>query len=278
MAKDVLGNYLEPSVFILFRVSGAVLLFWMMRLLFQTEKVERKDLGLLAICGLFGVAVNQLFFFYGLHYSSAINSGIIMAANPIMVLILSYFILKETISWMKMSGILIGATGVILLTLQSASSTPKASWGDAFLFINAFSYALYLVLAKPLMRKYSPMTVITYVFTFGFFFVLLFPPTVTNLMQTSFASFPPSIWIKIIYVIVGVTFLTYLLTMYGLKQLSPSVSSVYIYIQPIMVILFAYLFVQFGISADQTKTITGIKILLMLLIFLGVFLTTKKGK
>ena len=278
VAKDVLGNYLEPSVFILFRVSGAVVLFWFIRIFFQNEKINRKDLGLLALCGLFGVSVNQLFFFYGLHYSSAINSGIIMAANPIMVLILSYFILKETISWLKISGIIIGATGVVLLTLQSASSTPQATWGDAFLFINALSYALYLVLAKPLMKKYSPLTVITHVFTFGLFFVLLFPPTLTNLFQTPFSSFPLSIWIKIAYVIIGVTFLTYLLTMYGLKQLSPSVSSVYIYIQPVMVILFAYLFVQFGISTDQTKTITWIKVLLMFVIFLGVFLTTRKGK
>jgi drug/metabolite transporter (DMT)-like permease len=278
VAKDVLGKYLEPSVFILFRVTGAVLLFWIMRLLFQTEKVDRKDFGLLAICGLFGVAVNQLFFFYGLHYSSAINSGIIMASNPIIVLILSYLILKEKLSWLKISGILIGATGVILLTLKSAASTPKASWGDLFLFVNAMSYGLYLVLAKPLMKKYSPMTVITYVFTFGLFFVLLFPPTLTNLIQTPFSSFPTDIWIKISYVILGVTFLTYLLTMYGLKHLSPSVSSVYIYIQPVMVILFAFLFVQLGISEDQTKTITGIKIMLMLIIFTGVFLTTRKEK
>ncbi len=278
VAKDVLGEYLEPSVFILFRVSGAVVLFWFIRLCFQNEKVAKKDLGLLALCGLFGVAINQLFFFYGLHYSSAINSGIIMAANPIMVLILSYFILKEKISWMKMFGIFIGATGVILLTLQSAATTTQASWGDAFLFINALSYAMYLVLAKPLMKKYAPMTVITYVFSFGLFFVLLFPPTLSNLIQTPFSTFPLEIWLKIIYVIVGVTFLTYLLTMYGLKHLSPSVSSVYIYIQPVMVILFAYLFVQLGISADQTKAITWIKILLMLVIFLGVFLTTRKSR
>lgn len=278
VAKDVLGEYLEPSVFILFRVSGAVVLFWFIRLCFQNEKVAKKDLSLLALCGMFGVAINQLFFFYGLHYSSAINSGIIMAANPIMVLILSYFILKEKISWMKMFGIFIGATGVILLTLQSAATTTQASWGDAFLFINALSYAMYLVLAKPLMKKYAPMTVITYVFSFGLFFVLLFPPTLSNLIQTPFSTFPLEIWLKIIYVIVGVTFLTYLLTMYGLKHLSPSVSSVYIYIQPVMVILFAYLFVQLGISADQTKAITWIKILLMLVIFLGVFLTTRKSK
>ncbi len=278
VAKDVLGEYLEPSVFILFRVSGAVVLFWFIRLCFQNEKVAKKDLGLLALCGLFGVAINQLFFFYGLHYSSAINSGIIMAANPIMVLILSYFILKEKISWMKMFGIFIGATGVILLTLQSAATTTQASWGDAFLFINALSYAMYLVLAKPLMKKYAPMTVITYVFSFGLFFVLLFPPTLSNLIQTPFSTFPLEIWLKIIYVIVGVTFLTYLLTMYGLKHLSPSVSSVYIYIQPVMVILFAYLFVQLDISADQTKAITWIKILLMLVIFLGVFLTTRKSR
>jgi drug/metabolite transporter (DMT)-like permease len=278
VAKDVLGTYLEPSVFILFRVTGATVLFWSLKMLFNRQKVEKKDFLLLALCGLFGVALNQLFFFYGLRYSSAINSGIIMAANPIMVLILSMLILREGSSLLRIGGILIGATGVVLLTLQNSTSSTDASWGDFFLFVNALSYAFYLILAKPLMKKYSPLTVITYVFTFGLAFVLLFPPTITNFLITPFETFTQGVWLKIIYVIVGVTFLTYLLTIYGLKYLSPAVSSVYIYIQPIMVILFAFLFAATGISEDQTHSVTFIKILLMIMIFSGVYLTTRESR
>jgi len=130
------------------------------------------------------------------------------------------------------------------------------------------------VLAKPLMKKYSPLTVITYVFTFGVIFVMIYPPTLTDLVSTDFGSIPSGVWIKIIYVIVGVTFLTYLMTMFGLKFLSPSVSSAYIYIQPVCVIFFAYFLSSIGVADDYTGTFTLEKVLYMLVIFAGVYITS----
>ncbi len=267
-------NVLTPNVFILFRALGATILFWLVLSLRGIEKLEKKDLPRIAICGLFGVAVNQLFFFHGLNLSSSINSGIIMASNPILVVILSFFILKERISSMKSIGVLMGASGAVLLTLTAGTGKGDSLLGDTFLFINAASYAIYLVLAKPLMSKYSPLTVITWVFTFGLLYILLFPPTINELIRTNLETIPFEAWMKIIYVVVGVTFLTYLLTMYGLKSLSPSVSSVYIYVQPVMVIFFAYVFYSIGFSADYTGSITWLKVIYMLLIFSGVYITS----
>ncbi len=275
LAKGVMPNYLTPNVFILLRAAGATSLFWLIKVLFVKERVARQDLLLLVFCGLFGVAVNQLFFFHGLNLSSSINSGIIMTINPILVVILSYFILKEKITVARAVGILMGATGAILLTLTAGTGKGDSILGDFFLFINAASYAVYLVIAKPLMKKYSPLTVITYVFSFGLVFVLLFPPTVTDLLQTNFVVIPFGMWMKIIYVVVGVTFLTYLLTMYGLKHLSPSVSSAYIYLQPVLVMFFAYFLSGIGIADDYTSTITWEKIGYMLVIFTGVYLTSR---
>ncbi len=278
LAKGVMPNFLTPSVFILFRVLGATLLFWLVKLLLPTQKIEKKDYLLLAVCGLFGVAINQLFFFYGLNLSSAINSGIIMTTNPILVIILAYFLIKEKITISKIAGILIGAAGAILLTLAGSSGKGDSLLGDLFLFTNALSYAIYLVIAKPLMKKYNPLTVITYVFTFGLGFVLLFPPTLTEVFQTDFQKISLEIWAKIAYVVVGVTFLTYLLTMYGLKYLSPSVSSAYIYFQPVLVIFFAFFLSYIGFAEDYTDTITWQKGVYMFLIFVGVWLTTRKQK
>lgn len=273
LAKGVMPDYLSPNVFILLRVLGATSLFWIIKLFMKKEPLQRKDLPLFIACGLFGVAINQLFFFHGLNLSSSINSGIIMTVNPILVVILSYFIIKEAITWRKSLGILLGATGAILLTLTAGTGKGDSMLGDFFLFINAASYAIYLVIAKPLMKKYSPLTVITYVFTFGTAFVLLFPPTLADFDFSDFSSIPSDIWYKILYVIVGVTFFTYLLTMYGLKYLSPSVSSAYIYFQPVLVMLFAVLFAFLGIADDYTGTITIEKAMYMLLIFIGVYLT-----
>jgi drug/metabolite transporter (DMT)-like permease len=277
LAKGVMPSYLTPSVFILFRVFGAAILFWLILSVSRSFKIERKDWIRLVGCGLFGVTVNQLFFFHGLNLSSSVNSGIIMAFNPIMVVILSGFALKEKITPIRLTGILIGAAGAVLLTLTGEKTVSETSLGDLYLLVNSFSYAIYLVLAKPLMKKYSPLLVITWVFTVGLGFLFLYPPVLAEFSTTNLTSIPFDIWIKIAYVVVGVTFLTYLLTMFGLKHLSPSISSSYIYIQPIMVIGFAFLFLYAGIADDYTSSITLQKIIYMLLIFLGVYLSGKSS-
>jgi len=278
LAKGVMPQFLSPPVFIFLRVSGAVLFFWVLSLFIKKIKITRADLPRFLACGLFGVALNQMFFFHGLNLSSSINSGIIMSMNPIMVAVLSFFLLKEKPSYLRSIGVLIGAIGAILLTLKGSVQDGESTLGDIFLFINAISYAFYLVLVKPLMLKYAPITVITWVFTFGLLFICLYPPTIQELVQTSFSGFPNAIYIKIAYIIVGVTFLTYLLTIYGLKFLSATVSSSYIYFQPVLVILFAFLFSYIGWSEDYTDTITLQKLGYMLLIFVGVYLTSRTSK
>ena len=274
LAKGVMPQFLDPNTFILLRVGGAVLLFWILLLSQKRKPIDRADYWRFAAAGLFGVAVNQLFFFHGLNLSSALNAGIIMALNPLMVFVLAALLTKEKLSAHNYTGVVIGATGAILLTLSSGSMPGASLLGDVFLLINALSYALYLVLSKPLLLKYSPIQVITYVFSIGLALLLLFPPTWTNLGNVHFEQIPISAWYKITYVIVGVTFLTYLLTIFGLKYVSATVSAAYIYTQPVMVMFFTVLFSMLGWAADYTHTITAQRILYMLFIFTGVYLVS----
>lgn len=274
LAKGVMPQFLDPNTFILLRVGGAVLLFWILLLSQKRKPIDRTDYWRFAAAGLFGVAVNQLFFFHGLNLSSALNAGIIMALNPLMVFVLAALLTKEKLSAHNYTGVVIGATGAILLTLSSGSMPGASLLGDVFLLINALSYALYLVLSKPLLLKYSPIQVITYVFSIGLALLLLFPPTWTNLGNVHLEQIPISAWYKITYVIVGVTFLTYLLTIFGLKYVSATVSAAYIYTQPVMVMLFTVLFAMLGWAADYTHTITAQRILYMLFIFTGVYLVS----
>ena len=279
LAKGVMPRYLDPNTFILLRVSGAVFLFWMLLFTQKRKPVARADYGRFLAAGLFGVAVNQLFFFHGLNLSSAFNAGIIMALNPMMVVILSALIMKEKLSFQGYTGIAIGAIGAILLTLSSGKLPGASPIGDLYLLINALSYALYLVFSKPLLQKYSPIQVITYVFSIGLILLLLFPPTWTKLNNTHFELIPSEAWYKITYVIIGVTFLTYLLTIFGLKYVSATVSSAYIYTQPVMVALFTFFFAYIGWAEDFSHTITSERILYMLLIFTGVYLVSfRKSK
>lgn len=276
-AKGVMPDYLGPNAFIFLRVLITSILFFALHRTFIREKVKREDLIRLAICGFFGVAMNQLFFFNGLEITSAINAGIIMTSTPILVVILSFFILKEPITKMKAIGVLIGAVGAIALTIAGRMPGFDSSLGDLFIFINALSFGLYLVLVKPLMKKYNPLTVITYNFLFGLLFILAYPSVLTEVVATDFSMFPASIWYKIAFIVIGATFFTYLLNIYALKHVSPSVSGSYIYTQPVLVIFFTILFAAIGWAEDYSGAITFEKILYMLMIFSGVYLISRSS-
>jgi Permeases of the drug/metabolite transporter (DMT) superfamily len=191
LAKGVMPEFVTPNVFILFRVLGSVLLFWLLISFRKIEKINPKDFPLFIACGLFGVAINQLFFFHGLNLSSAINSGIIMALNPMMVVVLSLFVLKERITMTRMCGILLGALGAILLTFKSASLKSDSSLGDFFLIINCLSYAIYLVLAKPFDVKIQAFNCYYLGFYLRFGFCLTFPPNYSRISNNKFLSFFP---------------------------------------------------------------------------------------
>lgn len=269
IAKDVMPAFIKPFGFIFCRVLGALFLFALVSL-FYKEKIEKKDFALLAICGFFGVAANQLMFFYGLNQTNPINAGIIMTSNPIMVLLAAAFILQTRITYTRIAGLILGISGALLILLfNKGFSFGSETWlGDLFILLNAMTYAIYLVLVKPLMSKYRPITVIKWVFLFGFLFVI--PFGYHQFLEINWSEFTFDIWLKFSFVIIGATFLAYLLNVYGLKNLSPSTVSSYIYLQPLIAALFAV-----WVGKDS---FTWIKLIAALLIFTGVYLVSKPAK
>ena len=160
VAKDIMPTYIGASGFILYRVLGATLLFWLVHFFISKERIDRKDIPRLALCALFGVAMNQLFFFNGLSLTTPINASVIMTSNPILVLLASAVILKERITLLKSIGVGLGIVGALLLILlpiimgrDTLAWSQGDSTGDLMIFINAMSYGLYLILVKPLMKK-----------------------------------------------------------------------------------------------------------------------------
>ncbi|PKR82313.1 EamA/RhaT family transporter [Brumimicrobium salinarum] len=277
LAKGVTPDYLGPSGLILVRGAITTILFVLLFLLFIREKVDKKDLPRLAITGLFGVCLNQLFFFNGLALTSPMNVGIIMTSTPILVVILSYFLLKERITKLKAIGVLVGAVGAIALTTIGQQPEFDSSIGDLYIFINALSFGVYLVVVKPLMNKYNPLTVITYNFIFGLIFIMMYPPVWTDVFEANFHIFPPEIWSKITFIVVGATFFTYLLNTFALKQVTPSVSGSYIYTQPVLVMIFTFLFAYIGWTESFIGAISVEKTLYMLMIFAGVFMISRSS-
>ncbi|MDC0908611.1 DMT family transporter [Flavobacteriales bacterium] len=266
IAKDVMPNFILPSAFILLRVIGALFLFSFSYFIFFFQKIEFKDILRFAICGLFGVAINQLFFFEGLNLTTPINAAIVMTTNPILVMLLSFIIVKEAISLRKILGITLGFVGASTLILSDGAIdlSSNNSTGNLFVFINATSYGLYLVIVKPLFNKYHPLTVLFYVFAFGLLFVL--PFGYDDLTIVKWGTIPVNIYLEIIFVVVCTTFIAYLLNSSALKTLTASTVSIYIYLQPILASLFAiFLGADF---LDEKKIIASV------LIFSGVYLVS----
>ncbi|OGS69404.1 MAG: hypothetical protein A3F91_01450 [Flavobacteria bacterium RIFCSPLOWO2_12_FULL_35_11] len=276
VAKGVMPNKIGPSAFVFLRILGAGLLFWMIKS-FIKEKIDKKDFPLLILCGLLGVAANQLFFFNGLSLTSPIDASIIITAVPVLVLVFSAFILKERITLIKLIGITLGAIGAVILILYGKKVGGTSSvLGNLFVFINTSTYALYLVLVKPLMKKYNPITIVSWAFLFGFLF--MFPVGITDLLSTDFAAFTTHTYLTITFVVLGTTFLTYLFNIYALSKVAPSVTGSYIYLQPVVSFIMVAIY-AFVLNFDEyAQDIGFVKIFSCLLVVAGVYLISKKSK
>lgn len=269
VAKDVVPHYIKPFGAIVIRVTVAGALFIGYKLAMEKEKVERRDYWLLILCGLFGVAINQLLFFKGLSITTPINAALMMTTTPILVLLLSGIFHDEKITWLKIAGVICGAAGAVLVILSGKEITRGSgqTMGDIFVLLNATSYAIYLVIVKPLMKKYHPITVITWVFIFGWFFVL--PVGWSEFSAISWHVFPRHIWLELSFIVIFTTFFAYLLNTLAMRYAAPSVVGIYIYLQPALATLIALL-----LNRDEYPLI---KVVATALIFLGVYLVSMKN-
>ncbi|MCB0638335.1 MAG: DMT family transporter [Lewinella sp.] len=267
VAKLVMDpGYLSPETFILLRISSGVLLFGLFHRLLIREKVERRHLGRLALCGLFGAAANMLLFFKGLHFTTPISASLIMTLTPALVLVSSALLLGEHITRRKVLGILVGGLGAgwLILAGKEMAFAPRQWLGNLLVLANATAFGLYLVLVRSLAQRYHPITIVSWVFFFGWLMVL--PLTVRGLWTTDWSALTTGAWVAVGYVLLGTTFLTYLLNALALRTVPASTVSIYIYLQPLFAVIIAL-----SMGKDQLDVV---KIGSGLLIFLGVFLVS----
>ena len=268
IAKDVMPTYIDAFGFIFLRVGGSMLLFWLSTLFVKTEKIEKVDFPRIIAASFFGIAFNMLTFFKGLSYTSPIMGAVLMVTTPMIVLVLSAILIKERMENRKIVGILLGLAGTITLILYGKSmvNAPNAMLGNFLVFINAVSYGFYLIIVKKLMDKYKAISFVKWIYFFGFLMVI--PFGWREFQSVDWAIVPALAYLKIGFVVVFSTFLTYLLNLLSMKELKPTTVAVFIYLQP----LFASIFAIY-LGKDE---LSWVKIGSALLIFIGVYLVTQK--
>jgi drug/metabolite transporter (DMT)-like permease len=271
IAKDLMPHFIQPRGFIFLRVTGATALFFLLGFFIKgSRRIERRDWLRVFLCGFFGVAANQMLFFEGLNLSTPINASVIMTSNPVLVLLMSAVILKEKLRPIKIVGVILGAIGAIYLILSTAAdefTLPGISLGNLLIFLNAASYAVYLVIVKPLMRKYDALMVIKWVFAAGLVFVI--PLGLPQFTEVEWNTWTPSVTAAASFVVICTTFLAYLFNVFALKTLSSSTVSTYIYLQPLLTTMLALYLAKDALTVEAMISAA--------LIFVGVYLVGRKS-
>ncbi len=271
IAKGIMPNYMGPLAVVVLRVVGASILFWLLSFFGPKEKIDRTDYRRMLLCAVLGMGINMLVFFKGLALSTPINSAVIITITPIFVLILSIFLIKEKVTPRKIIGVIVGlsgALGLILFGNEIRQDAPNIALGNFYILLNALFYGAYLILVKTLIQKYHPFTFMKWLFSLGILICL--PLGYQELTEVNWTNLPfEAIW-KISFVILGTTFCTYLFNIYALTQLKASTVSAFIYVQPLIGIIYAV--------ATGQDTLTSVKIIAACLVLLGVYLASRKPK
>lgn len=266
-AKTVINQgFIRPFAFVILRVAGAAILFWLLGLFLPKEKIEKRDFLRFIVAAVFGVFINMLLFLKGLELTTPIHASSIMTIVPVIILILSYFILKESISTLKLIGVFMAFAGALVLTIygKSIRAADNIILGNTFILINAVSYSIYVILIKQLTSKYHPHTFIKWLFLFGM--LMVFPFGFYELQEIDLASYTAYAYFGIGFVVIGATFGTYLLNPLALSKLKASTVGAFIYLQPAIAGLFAVF-----MGADS---VDAVKLTAMLIIFTGVYLVS----
>lgn len=268
VGKDAMLHGFDGITMVSFRVAGACLLFWIASLFAPKEQVPWRDRLMFIGAALTGLLFNQCCFTIGLSITSPINASIVTTSMPIFAMILAALILREPITGKKALGVLMGCSGALILILSSAAHADARVGdirGDLLCLFAQFSFALYLSLFNPLIKRYNVFTVNKYMFSWAT--LMLLPLSYYHVYGVISQPIPLLTWIEVGYVVVCGTFFCYILTMIGQRTLRPTVVSVYNYVQPIVAVAASLIM---GIS---TMKLTHV--LAVVLVFSGVWLVVK---
>ncbi len=269
VGKYLLTNYISPFGYTMARVLFAAIAFWVASLFLKKERVAKKDHLILLLGGLFGITLNQGVFIFGLGQTSPVDASIITTSSPLFAMIIAALILKEPIMTKKISGVLLGIAGAVLLiytTHNAGAASGSGTIGDLAIVCSSFSYAFYLVITKPLTAKYSPVTIMKWMFLYAC--IMLFPFLYKDLFGAAlFRQSEMLPFLLLGYVLVFATFLAYLLIPVAQKRIRPTTISMYNNLQPVIASFVAIMLGQDRFSI--TKGMAGI------LVLLGVYLVTQ---
>lgn len=279
IGKEAMSNGISGLQMICFRVVGASICFWLASYFMarfsggkgqpaKMESVERKDYIRLFGAALFAIILNQCNYIIGLSITSPLNASIMTTTMPIFTMVLATMFIGEPITVKKFSGVLLGACGAATLILASANGNVLGGGvlkGDLMCVAAQCSYAIYLTAFKDVIHKYSPATCMKWMMLFSS--IVVVPFAIPQFVDMDWSAISSKTWTEVAFVVVGGTFLSFLLSTYAQQILRPTIVAMYNYVQPIVSCVVSVLI---GIGIFGWSQLVAI-----CLVFTGVYLVNK---
>lgn len=228
------GTIAPLDVFTL-RAVGATVLFWIASAFTKKERVEPQDFPKIFAASMVGLFLCQIVFLKAVQITTPFDCAIITSFTPVFTMIVAAIAIKEPITVKKVTGVLVSLTGVNILianTVSNGGVQTTQPLGIVLMLVNGLSFAIYLGVFSPLIKKYSVITFMKWMFLFSA--VMSLPFSLPHLLKIDYTSIPLNIIGDLLFTVVMATFVSYFLIPVAQKRIRPTIISMYGYLQPII--------------------------------------------
>ncbi|MDD7404469.1 MAG: DMT family transporter [Muribaculaceae bacterium] len=236
--KDLTASHLvSPLALFTVRSVCAGALFWLISFFMPGERVAKEDYLKIFAASILGFFFTQITFLMAISEITPMDCSIVSALSPIYTMFIAAVAIKEPITWRKAGGVALSFAGAVYLIINSVSSggaTSTTLRGVVLIVLNSLCFSLYLGIFRPVIQRYSAVTFMKWIFLFST--LLSLPVSAMEFTRIDYAAFTPTLVGELAYLVVGATFVSYLLIPIGQQRIRPTLVSMYSYVQPIVAI------------------------------------------
>lgn len=237
---SLIGVQISSDALYFLRTVAIFLCYTPLMFILGRGRVELRDLWKFALVTLLLVIGRMYFMLVGMNYTSPIDGSIIATTGPVVMVLIALARARERVTMWRIAGIALGLSGALTLIFinpHMGSSYDNKLLGNSLLFISIICSSVDTIYVKSLFAKYHPITILGWAYAFGMLFVL--PVFTKDFLQIDFASWSLGTWGEVSYVVVIGTLVATALNYYGLKGVSATSATVYVYTQPFIATAFA---------------------------------------
>ncbi len=237
----MLSGALTPLALSAIRIAGGACVFWLAGLLLPRKltgdgRLARRDIGIILLMSVLIISANQGLYILGIGFTTPFEATVMTTTTPVFTLLLAAMFIAMPMTVLKVSGVVLGLGGALLLAFASrdSSTATMASnpmLGNLMCMGAQICAAVYFTMFRSVIGRYHPFTLMKWLFLFG---ALTWTPfTISDLMAINTSLLDTRSILSLVYIVICPTFLAYLFMIFAQQRLKPTTVSMYSYVQPL---------------------------------------------